>query len=119
MAVAAVSPVILVNDLVKTFGDVTAVAGVSFSVGAGEIFGFLGPNGAGKSTTIKMLATLVRPTSGRATLAGYDIARQSNEVRQAIGLVQRRLADQGATPLQIECGVSLQRGETVTQIAQI
>jgi ABC-2 type transport system ATP-binding protein len=87
MAVAAVPPVILVNDLVKTFGDVTAVAGVSFSVGAGEIFGFLGPNGAGKSTTIKMLSTLVRPTSGRATLAGYDIARQSNEVRQAIGLV--------------------------------
>jgi len=59
--------IIDVIDLTKTFGDLTAVDGVSFSVGAGEIFGFLGPNGAGKSTTIKILATLLRPTSCRST----------------------------------------------------
>ena len=53
----------------------TAVDGVSFTVGAREIFGFLGPNGAGKSTTIKILATLLKPTGGRATLAGYDVRR--------------------------------------------
>jgi ABC-2 type transport system ATP-binding protein len=80
-------PVIEVHELTKKFGELTAVAGVSFSVGEREIFGFLGPNGAGKSTTIKMLSTLVSPTSGRATLAGYDVATQSNDVRKAIGLV--------------------------------
>ncbi len=76
-----------VETLSKKFGDLTAVDGISLSVGAREIFGFLGPNGAGKSTTIKILATLLKPTSGRATLAGYDIATQPNEVRQSIGLV--------------------------------
>jgi ABC-2 type transport system ATP-binding protein len=84
-------PIIDVVDLCKTFGEgkteVKAVDGVSFSVGAGEIFGFLGPNGAGKSTTIKVLATLLTPTSGRATLAGFDVATQSKQVRQSIGLV--------------------------------
>jgi len=80
-------PVIEVHELTKKFGELTAVAGVSFSVGEREIVGFLGPNGAGKSTTIKMLSTLVKPTSGRATLAGYDVATQSNDVRKAIGLV--------------------------------
>ena len=80
-------PIIDVHTLVKKFGDLTAVNGISFAVGAREIFGFLGPNGAGKSTTIKMLATLVTPTSGHATLAGYDIVSQPNQVRQSIGLV--------------------------------
>ena len=79
--------IIEVEGLTKKFGDLTAVDGVSLSVGAREIFGFLGPNGAGKSTTIKILATLLKPTSGKATLAGYDIATQPNEVRQSIGLV--------------------------------
>ena len=79
--------IIDVDTLVKTFGDLTAVAGVSFTVGAGEIFGFLGPNGAGKSTTIKILATLLKPTSGHALLAGADVLRQPNRVRQSIGLV--------------------------------
>jgi ABC-2 type transport system ATP-binding protein len=78
---------IKVDQLSKTFGEIKAVDGVSFEVGAGEIFGFLGPNGAGKSTTIKMLATLLKPTGGRATLAGYDVATQPTEVRQSIGLV--------------------------------
>jgi ABC-2 type transport system ATP-binding protein len=82
-----VADIIAVDHLSKTFGDLTAVDGVSFTVGAGEIFGFLGPNGAGKSTTIKMLATLLRPTGGRATLAGFDVATQPNQVRQSIGLV--------------------------------
>jgi ABC-2 type transport system ATP-binding protein len=79
--------VIEVHELTKKFGELTAVAGVSFSVGEREIFGFLGPNGAGKSTTIKMLSTLITPTSGRATLAGYDVATQSNDVRKSIGVV--------------------------------
>ena len=79
--------VIEVHELIKKFGELTAVDGISFSVGAREIFGFLGPNGAGKSTTIKILATLLTPTSGRATLAGYDVATQPNDVRQSIGLV--------------------------------
>jgi ABC-2 type transport system ATP-binding protein len=80
-------PIIDVDALSKTFGNITAIDGVSFTVGAGEIFGFLGPNGAGKSTTIKVLATLLKPTGGRATLAGYDVATQPSEVRQSIGLV--------------------------------
>lgn len=81
------SEIIRVESLVKKFGEFTAVAGIDFTVDAGEIFGFLGPNGAGKSTTIKILATLLKASGGRATLAGYDVATQPNEVRQSIGLV--------------------------------
>jgi len=81
------APIIQVESLVKKFGELPAVNGISFSVESGAIFGFLGPNGAGKSTTIKMLATLLKPTSGKATLAGFDINSQSNQVRQSIGLV--------------------------------
>jgi ABC-2 type transport system ATP-binding protein len=80
-------PIIEVDQLSKSFGEIKAVNAVSFTVGAGEIFGFLGPNGAGKSTTIKILATLLRPTSGRARLAGHDVLTAPNEVRQSIGLV--------------------------------
>jgi ABC-2 type transport system ATP-binding protein len=79
--------IIEVDDLSKKFGELTAVDGVTFTVGAGEIFGFLGPNGAGKSTTIKILATLLPPTSGRARLAGFDVLTHPNQVRQSIGLV--------------------------------
>jgi ABC-2 type transport system ATP-binding protein len=79
--------IITVDHLVKKFGDLAAVNDVNFTVGAGQIFGFLGPNGAGKSTTIKILATLLTPTSGTATLAGFDVATQPNQVRQSIGLV--------------------------------
>jgi ABC-2 type transport system ATP-binding protein len=79
--------IIKVEGLVKKFGDFTAVGGIDFDVKQGEIFGFLGPNGAGKSTTIKMLSTLLRPTAGRAELAGYDVVRHPNEVRQSIGMV--------------------------------
>lgn len=78
---------IQVDQLVRRFGDFTAVKGVSFEVEQGEIFGFLGPNGAGKTTTISMLCTLLRPTAGRATVNGYDIATQPDAVRQSIGLI--------------------------------
>jgi ABC-2 type transport system ATP-binding protein len=76
-----------VVDLTKKFGALTAVDGISFQVEDGEVFGFLGPNGAGKTTTINVLCTLMRPTTGKATVAGYDVASQRNAVRQSIGLV--------------------------------
>jgi ABC-2 type transport system ATP-binding protein len=76
-----------VHGLTKRFGETVAVAGIDFSVAQGEIFAFLGPNGAGKSTTIKMLCTLARPTSGQATVAGYDVATRAKAVRRHIGLV--------------------------------
>ena len=80
-------PSIEVVDLVKTFGPLAAVDHISFQVEDGEVFGFLGPNGAGKTTTINVLCTLMRPTAGRAKVAGYDVASQRNAVRQSIGLV--------------------------------
>ena len=81
------SPAIEVEDLVKTYGEVEAVRGVSFTVARGEVFGFLGPNGAGKSTTINMLCTLARPTSGTARVAGFDVVRERDDVRRHLGLV--------------------------------
>ena len=81
---------IVVEDLAKRFGEgvdaVDAVRGVTFEVAPGEIFGLLGPNGAGKSTTILILATLLRPTGGRASVAGYDVVDRPGEVRRAIGV---------------------------------
>ena len=76
---------VVVQELVKRFGHFTAVDHISFETRKGEIFGFLGPNGAGKSTTIRMLCGLLTPTSGRATVAGYDVARDPESVRQNIG----------------------------------
>ncbi len=81
------APAIVVDQLVKRYGDFTAVDGVSFEVPRGEIFGFLGPNGAGKTTTISMLCTMLKPTSGRAMIAGYDVAREPDDVRSQIGVV--------------------------------
>ncbi|HEY5057325.1 MAG TPA: ATP-binding cassette domain-containing protein, partial [Acidobacteriaceae bacterium] len=78
---------IRVQNLVKTFGDFTAVKDISFDVAQGEIFAFLGPNGAGKTTTIKMLTTLLRPTSGVIELDGLDPAANSKEARQRFGIV--------------------------------
>jgi ABC-2 type transport system ATP-binding protein len=78
---------IRVEKLVRKFKNMTAVRGISFNVDRGEVFGFLGPNGAGKSTTIKMLATLLKPTSGRALINGYDVVRQQDRVRRSIGMV--------------------------------
>ena len=79
--------IIKVENLVKKFGGLVAVDDISFSVARGGIFGLLGPNGAGKTTTINILCTLARPTSGQATIAGFDAVRQQSQVRQAIGLV--------------------------------
>ena len=80
-------PVVSVASLSKRFGDVEAVRGVSFRVAPGEAFAFLGPNGAGKSTTISILCTLLRPTSGRAAVAGFDVLEDPLGVRRHIGLV--------------------------------
>jgi ABC-2 type transport system ATP-binding protein len=78
---------IRVENLVKRFGEVTAVDDVSFEVRRGEVFAFLGPNGAGKTTTIKMLTTLLRPTSGRLEFDGLDPVQQRDEVRRRFGVV--------------------------------
>ena len=83
---------VVVESLVKRFGDFTAVDHVSFETRRGEIFGFLGPNGAGKSTTIRMLCGLLQPTSGRARVAGFDVARQPDAVRQRIGYMSQKFS---------------------------
>jgi ABC-2 type transport system ATP-binding protein len=87
---------IIVENLVKQYGQFQAVKGISFKVHAGEIFGFLGPNGAGKSTTVSMLTTLATPTSGRATVGGYDVATQAAAVRLIAGVA---LQEVGTDPL--------------------
>src|SRR3954470_2204280 len=79
--------VIHVHDLVKTFGEVKAVDGISFDVAEGEIFAFLGPNGAGKTTTIHMLTTLVAPTSGRIEIDGLDAPAHPRDIRRRFGIV--------------------------------
>ena len=77
------------NELTMRYGSVVAVDHVSFSVRKGEVFGFLGPNGAGKTTTIKMLTTLLRPTSGKATVLGLDVVSEGGKIRPRIGVVQQ------------------------------
>jgi ABC-2 type transport system ATP-binding protein len=78
---------IKVEDLAKNYNGLQAVDGVSFDAERGEIFGFLGPNGAGKTTTIKILCTLLRPSRGRAWIAGFDVLKQPNDVRRSIGII--------------------------------
>ena len=78
---------IRVQNLTKTYGDFTAVNGISFEIAAGEIVAFLGPNGAGKTTTIKMLTTLLKPTSGRIEIDGLNPEEHPNEVRRRFGIV--------------------------------
>jgi len=80
-----------VEKLTKCFGDFCAVKELSFTVSHGEVFGLLGPNGAGKSTLIRMLTTLVPPTSGTARIHGFDITRSANEVRQCIGVIPQAM----------------------------
>ena len=103
-------PMIETRDLRRTFksrkSEVEAVRGVDLSVGTGEIFGFLGPNGAGKTTTLRMLATLLTPTAGEATIAGADLRREPQTVRERIGYVP-----QGGSTDPAETG----RGELVIQ----
>jgi len=95
---ASAAPAVEATDLVKDYGDVTALGGLSFAVPRGTVFGLLGPNGAGKSTTVKILTTLTLPTSGAASVAGMDVLRNPDGVRRAIGVVtQRPGADPQAT----------------------
>ena len=75
------------ESLTKRFGEFTAVDHVSFEVGNGEVFGLLGPNGAGKTTTMRLLSTLLKPTSGTATVAGHDLLREPQKVRASIGVL--------------------------------
>ena len=79
------------EDLTKRFGDFTAVDHVSFNVKEGEVFGFLGPNGAGKTTTISMLCTLLQPTEGKASVGGFDVVKEADEVRKRIGAVTEKV----------------------------
>jgi ABC-2 type transport system ATP-binding protein len=81
----------MVENLTKSFGDFVAVDNITFDIKKGEIFGLLGPNGAGKSTTIRMLSTLTRPTRGTATIGGFDIINEDNEVRKLIGIVSEKM----------------------------
>jgi ABC-2 type transport system ATP-binding protein len=85
-------PSVVVENLTKQFGSFVAVDRISFEARRGEIFGFLGPNGAGKSTTIRVLCGLLRPTSGRALVAGIDVAAQPEAVRQQIGYMSQRFS---------------------------
>jgi ABC-2 type transport system ATP-binding protein len=92
LAMGADNPSVEVRELVKRFGDFTAVDHVSFSVRRGEIMGFLGPNGAGKSTIIRVMCGLLRPTSGSARVAGYDVAKEPEAVRQHIGYMSQKFS---------------------------
>jgi ABC-2 type transport system ATP-binding protein len=90
---AVSSPAIETIDLQRAFsGGLKAVQGIDLAVAPGEVYGFLGPNGAGKTTTVRMLVTLLRPTGGRATIAGFDVARQPGEVRRRIGVALQEAA---------------------------
>jgi ABC-2 type transport system ATP-binding protein len=80
-----------VRNILKKFGDFTAVNGISFAVEEGEIFGLLGPNGAGKSTLIRMLVTLLQPTAGTALVNGFDVVKQADGVRQSIGVIPQAM----------------------------
>jgi ABC-2 type transport system ATP-binding protein len=84
--------ILTVKDLVKKYGDFTAVNGISFDIQAGEIFSLLGPNGAGKTTTISILSTLFTPTAGEATIGGHSVTREPMAVRNLIGVVPQELA---------------------------
>ncbi|MCK9448022.1 MAG: ABC transporter ATP-binding protein [Bacteroidales bacterium] len=84
--------IIKVNNLTKSFGNFTAVNAISFEVSKGEIFGFLGANGAGKTTAMRMLCGLSKPTSGRGTVAGFDIEKQPEQVKKNIGYMSQKFA---------------------------
>jgi drug efflux transport system ATP-binding protein len=85
-------PAVVLKNLVKRFGDFTAVDNVSLEVSRGEIFGFLGPNGAGKSTTIRILCGLLAPTSGTGIVGGFDVATQAEEVKESIGYMSQKFS---------------------------
>jgi ABC-2 type transport system ATP-binding protein len=90
--IGASSPAVEVRNLVKRFGDFTAVDDISFAVRRGEIFGFLGPNGAGKSTTIRMLCGLLVPSSGEGSVGGFDVRDESEKIKETIGYMSQRFS---------------------------
>ena len=85
-----VTPAVHTDHLTKVFGSLTAVDGVTFDIAQGEVFGILGPNGSGKTTTIRILCGLLEPTSGSATVAGFDVRTESEEIRRNIGYMSQR-----------------------------
>jgi ABC-2 type transport system ATP-binding protein len=91
MSAGKPQPAIVVDNIVKRYGDFEAVAGINFQVAEGEIFGLLGPNGAGKSTLIRMMTTLLPVTSGKAIIDGHDVSREPDAVRRAIGVIPQAL----------------------------
>lgn len=124
------TPIIHVEGLKRNYGKIEAVKGVSFDIYSGEIFGFLGPNGAGKTTTINMLCTLLKPTAGRATIAGYDIYQQRSQVRESIGLIfqdpsldDRLTADENlrfhATVYGLPAAISKERREEMLKMVDL
>jgi len=92
----APGPAVLVDDLVVRFEDFEALGGISFAVTRGEVFGLLGPNGAGKTTTIRVLTTLLKPSEGRALVAGFDVRSDSLAVRSRIGYIPQAISVDGA-----------------------
>ena len=113
-----------VNSLTKNFKDSTAIDNISLSVEEGEIFGFLGPNGAGKSTTMMILTTLLKPTSGNASVYGYDVITNPSKVRQNIGFVQQEIGiDEYLTArenLQFQCKISqIPKEQTKKRIEEV
>src|SRR6266542_1347346 len=83
---------VTLRDLEKRFGDFVAVNKISLNVKKGEIFGFLGPNGAGKSTTIRMLCGILAPSGGSGSVAGFDIIRETEEIKKHIGYMSQRFS---------------------------
>ncbi|MGN6508622.1 MAG: ATP-binding cassette domain-containing protein, partial [Chitinophaga sp.] len=83
---------IVTKDLTKKFGDFTATNAITFEVGKGEIFGFLGANGAGKTTAMRMLCGLLKPSSGEAKVAGYDIYTQTEQIKKRIGYMSQKFS---------------------------
>lgn len=99
---------IVVQNLVKQYGDFTAVDDVSFRVEAGQIFGFLGPNGAGKSTTVKIMTTLALPSAGEVRVGGYDVVSQASQVRQIAGVALQEI---GLDPLMKATELLIMQGQ--------
>src|SRR5215470_17045208 len=95
VAAPAPAKAIQVVDIVKRYGNFTAVDGVSFHVAEGEVFGLLGPNGAGKSTLIRMMTTLLEITSGQAFIEGYDVSKEPNQARRSIGVIPQAMTSDG------------------------